>query len=64
MEKKVITSFTSMVTAEGENISVTYSLINEEGIKTIENERKTFILVDDEDIANVKALRDSLLKRV
>lgn len=48
MENKiVITSFTSMTTAEGENISYTFSEIDPSGKKVVENERRTFVAMDE-----------------
>lgn len=57
MTKLVITSFSTATTSEGENLSYTYSKINEDGTKSVENERRTIIIMDDvieESINSVK----------
>lgn len=61
--KTVITSFSSLQTAEGENISFTYSVIDEEGNKVRENVKKSLILVDDIMIAKVKEIKDFLVTK-
>lgn len=61
--KTVVTSFSSLRTAEGENISFTYSVIDEEGNKVKENVKKSLILVDDTMIAKVKEIKDFLVTK-
>lgn len=63
MNKVVITSFSSLLTAEGENIAFTYSVINENGEKVKENVRKSLILVEDGMIDKVKEIRDFLVSK-
>lgn len=62
--KKVITSFSVLTTAEGENVAFTYSEIDDDGTKVKENIKKSIILVDDTTIENVKLIRNFLLEKV
>lgn len=63
MNKIAITSFSSLLTAEGENIAFTYSVINENGEKIKENVKKSLILVDDEMIKKVQEIKDFLVSK-
>ena len=60
---KVITSFTSHMTAEGERISYTYSIIDESGNLIKSNTRESCILVDEVIISQIKDINDFLLAR-
>lgn len=44
---KILTSFTSHVTAEGQRISYTYSEIDENGNLINQNQRESFIVMDN-----------------
>lgn len=63
MNKVAITSFSSLLTAEGENIAFTYSVINQDGEKIKENVRKSLIVVDDEMIQKIKEIKDFLVSK-
>lgn len=63
MNKIAITSFSSLLTAEGENIAFTYSVINDNGEKIKENVKKSLILVDDEMIKKVQEIKDFLVSK-
>jgi len=60
---KVITSFTSHRTAEGERISYTYSIIDENGNLTKSNTRESCIIVDEVIISKIKDINDFLFAR-
>jgi len=61
---KAITSFTSLVLETGENIALTYSLIDDDGNVVKSNVRKTFILTNADQIKTVQALRNEFLSKV
>lgn len=46
--KKVLTSFTHLITGEGHRISYTYSEIGDDGVLVSQNNRGNFIIVNDE----------------
>jgi len=60
---KVITSYTSHTTAEGQRLSYTYSEIDEQGNLIKSNVRATCIVVDTEMLVKVKEINDFLLER-
>lgn len=62
--KTVITSFSIMTTAEGDNVSFTYSVIDENGNKVAENVRQSLVLVDEEQIIYTSKLKEFLLTKV
>ena len=64
MNKTIITSFTSMMTSEGETISYTYSVINEDGEKIIDNARRSLVLVNDQQVHLIRQMKDFLLTKV
>lgn len=64
MNKTIITSFTAMTTSEGETVSYTYSKINENGEKTIENARRSLVLVNNKQIELVKQMKDFLSTKI
>ncbi|MFQ9922528.1 MAG: hypothetical protein ACLRVU_03380 [Beduini sp.] len=64
MNKTIITSFTSMMTSEGETIAYTYSVINEDGEKIIENARRSLVLVNDQQVHLIRQMKDFLLTKV
>lgn len=53
---KKITSITAHVTGEGQRISFTYSVIDEDGNLISQNNRESFIVVDDGLQANIDAI--------
>lgn len=64
MTKRVITSFTSLTTAEGKNLTFTYSEINEDGQKIKENERQTIIVMDENIEKEIENIQSYLLKKI
>jgi len=60
---KVITSFTSHKTAEGERLSYTYSVIDEFGNLSKSNQRENCIVLDEILISKIKDINDFLLAR-
>lgn len=61
---KKITAFTHHTTAEGERISYTYSLIDEDGNVLKSNERATLIIIDDDILTAVKTIDDFLYGKI
>ena len=61
---KKITSFTHHTTAEGERVTYTFSIINEEGQLVKSNERATMILLDQEMLESVKKINEYLAQRI
>lgn len=61
---KKITSFTHHTTAEGERVTYTFSIINEEGQLVKSNERATMILLDPEMLESVKKINEYLAQRI
>lgn len=61
---KKITSFTHHTTAEGERVTFTYSVINEDGQLIKSNERATLILLDAEVLKCVNEINDYLNKKI
>lgn len=59
----VITSFNVMNTAEGENISYTYSEIDSTGNKVVTNERRTFVNFDKEINTKISDIKEFILNR-
>lgn len=57
---KKITSFTHHTTAEGERISFTYSLIDEQGNVVKSNERATIIAVGEDILTAVETINQFL----
>lgn len=55
---KVLTSFTAHTTAEGQRISYTYSVIDEEGNIINQNIRENFVVVDAGLQSHIKAISD------
>lgn len=53
---KKLTSFTKLTTGEGMRISFTYSEIDDSGNLTSQNNKKSFIAVDEGVIAQVQAI--------
>lgn len=62
--KQVITSLTVFSTAEGKSASYTFTSIDEDGNKVIENERRSLVLVSDKQLKLVNELEQFLLTKV
>lgn len=61
---KVITSFTSHLTAEGTRLSATYSEINADGQIVRSNERFNLVVVDPEIQQAIDLINDFLNTRI
>ena len=59
-----LTSFTAHVTAEGQRISSTHSVIDESGKLIEQNVRETFIVLDPELQKHVDAINEYLVNRL
>ena len=55
---KKITSFTAHVTGEGQRITFTYSVIDEDGNLISQNNRESFIVVDDQLQDHIDAINE------
>lgn len=64
MTKRVITSFTSLTTAEGKNLTFTFSEINEDGQKIKENERQTIIVMDENIEKKIEDIQSFLMTKI
>lgn len=62
--KHVITSFTIFSTAEGESVSFTFTSIDDDGNKVVENERRSLVLVGEEQLKLANELKKFLLTKV
>lgn len=62
--KKLLTSFTSHVTGEGQRISYTYSEVDENGKLKNQNLRENFIVMDDELQGHIDAINDFIKRRM
>lgn len=60
---KVITSYTSHTTAEGQRLSYTYSEIDEQGNLVKSNARATCIVMDNEILTKLSDVNKFLLDR-
>lgn len=61
---KKITSFTHHTTAEGERVTYTYSMIDENGALIKSNQRATLIVTDAGIMQAIKTINDFLLPRI
>lgn len=61
---KRITSVTTHETAEGTRGSFTYSLINDDGTLLKSNQRATVIILSDEILGHIKAIREFLTEKI
>ena len=59
-----ITSHTHLTTAEGERVTFTYSLIDEDGNIKESNKRADTIIVNKEVLAALKTINDFLLTKI
>lgn len=62
--KKLLTSFTSHVTGEGQRISYTYSEVDENGKLKNQNLRENFIVMDEELQGHIDAVNDFIKRRM
>lgn len=54
---KILTSFTHLVTGEGDRISFTYSELDEQGNVISQNNRENFVVTDSGVRQNINAIR-------
>ena len=59
---KKVTSFTHLITGEGDRIAFTYSEMDEYGTITSQNNRKSFVIADMEIAGHATAIRDYIQK--
>lgn len=62
--KKILTSFTSHVTEEGQRISYTYSEVDERGKLKKQNIRENFVLMDKELQGHIDAINAFINERM
>lgn len=61
---KKITSFTHHTTGEGERITFTYSIIDENGNVTKSNQRATVVIVDDSILQDINIINTFLTDKI
>lgn len=59
---KKVTSFTHLITGEGDRIAFTYSEMDEYGTITSQNNRKSFVITDMEIAGHATAIKDYIQK--
>lgn len=59
---KKVTSFTHLITGEGNRIAYTYSELNESGDLISQNNKGNFVAVDPELITHINAINDYINK--
>lgn len=62
--RKVITSFNYIPVSAGKSISFTYSEIDDNGNITVENKRRTFMVMEETLEKNVNDILTSLQNRI
>lgn len=61
--KVIITSFTHHTTAEGDNISYTYTEVDSDGNRLKSNARAEFLVMDDEIKQKIAEVREYILNK-
>lgn len=61
---KKVTNFTYQIVQEGTRISYTYSELNEDGDIVSSNNKKSFIVTDDEMLAKLKEIKTYLESKI
>lgn len=59
---KVVTSFTHLITGEGNRIAYTYSELDQTGNLVSQNNKGNFVAVDPELVSHVNAINDYINK--
>ena len=59
---KKLTSFTHLITGEGNRIAFTYSEIDEEGNLKSQNNKGNFVAVDPELVTHINAINDYITR--
>lgn len=60
---KKLTSFTHLVTGEGDRIAYTYSEIDDSGNLISQNNKGNFVAVDTDMIAHIRAIQESIKEK-
>lgn len=60
---KKLTSFTHLVTGEGDRIAYTYSEIDDSGNLISQNNKGNFVAVDTDMIAHIRAIQQSIQEK-
>ena len=61
---KKLTSFTHLVTGEGDRIAYTYSEIDSEGNLVSQNNKGNFIAIDAELIGHIRAIQEYISNKL
>lgn len=64
MSIKRITSFTHLITGEGDRISFTYSEMDENGTLIKQNNRGNFVVVDEGILNHINAINDYITRKI
>ena len=65
MKKKLITSFTHLITGEGNRIAFTYSEVSENGTIISQNNKGSFVVVDDQNVEDaIKTINASIKNHI
>lgn len=59
---KKVTSFTHLITGEGNRIAFTYSEMNESGDLISQNNKANFVAIDQELLTHINAINDYINK--
>jgi len=59
---KKVTSFTHLITGEGNRIAFTYSEMNESGDLISQNNKGNFVAIDQELLTHINAINDYINK--
>lgn len=59
---KIVTSFTHLITGEGNRIAYTYSEVDEDGTLVSQNNRGNFVAVNEELVGHINAINDYITK--
>lgn len=54
---KKVTSFTHLITGEGDRIAFTYSEMDENGAIISQNNKKNFVVADEEIVGHINAIK-------
>lgn len=61
---KMLTSFTTFVSGEGQRISYTYSNVDESGKLVSQNNRENFIVMDSDVMEHINAINAYIFNRM
>lgn len=60
---KKVTSFTHLITGEGDRIAFTFSEIDETGMVISQNNKKNFVVANEEMLGHIDAITKYIQKR-